>query len=243
MKYKSIFISDVHLGTIDSKSKECIEFLKENSCDNLFLLGDIIDGWRLKKGSEWKKKDTKFFRFLLKLILKKTKIIYIRGNHDDFLDKIIPFVFHENFSVRQEYIYKSNDKLYYLCHGDAFDGVTSKMLWMSKLGDIGYNLLLKFNRWYNKRRIEKGLEYRSISQEIKSKVKLAVEFLLDFEQKCVDYTKHKKCDGVICGHVHIPSIKEINGVIYMNSGDWVETMSAIVENYDGTFEIVYYKPK
>ena len=243
MKYKSIFISDVHLGTNDSKSKEVIEFLKDNQCDNLFLLGDIIDGWQIKKGSKWKKKDTKFFRFILKLILKRTKVIYIRGNHDDFLDEIIPFAFHEKFSIRQDYIYKSNDKSYYLCHGDVFDNITSKMVWLSKLGDIGYNLLLRFNRWYNKRRIKKGLEYHSISQEIKSKVKVAVEFLFDFEKKCVEFTKHKKCDGIICGHVHIPAIKEIDGITYYNSGDWVETMSALVEDYNGDFSLFYYQPK
>lgn len=243
MKFKSIFISDIHLGTPDSRSKEVVDFLKENECENLFLLGDVIDGWELKRGSKWKKKDTKFFRFLLKLIIKNTNITYIRGNHDDFLDEIIPFVFDKKFIIRQDYVYRSNNKSYYLCHGDAFDNITSKVVWLSKLGDIGYNLLLRFNRWYNKRRIKKGLEYRSISQEIKSKVKIAVEFLLDFEQKCVDYTKYKKCDGVICGHVHIPSIKQIDGIMYMNDGDWVDNMSAIVEDYEGNFKILKFQPK
>ena len=238
-KYKSIFISDIHLGTNDSKIKQCIKFLKENKCDNLFLNGDIIDAWNLKSRGKWKKKDTRFFRLILKLISSGTNVVYIRGNHDDFLESIYP-IHLDNFQIVENYVYETNGKKYFIVHGDIFDSITSKQIWLSKLGDLGYYLLLKVNKWYNIRRIKKGLPYYSISKDIKKKVKMAIDFLDGFEKKAAEYAINNKYDGIICGHVHTPVIKEIDGITYYNSGDWVESLSAICEK-DGVFKLKYFE--
>jgi UDP-2,3-diacylglucosamine pyrophosphatase LpxH len=148
--FKTIVISDVHLGIKDSKAKELVHFLKENTCDKLILNGDIIDGWQLKKSGKWKKKHTKFFRLIMKAMEKhKTKVIYLRGNHDDFLEQILPFEI-GNFSIVLDHIHESFGKKFYVIHGDAFDTITTRMPWMSKLGDVSYTFLLWLNRIYNK---------------------------------------------------------------------------------------------
>lgn len=238
--YKTIVISDLHLGTTNSKVKEVIRFLKKHSCETLILNGDIIDGWRLKKGGRWKKKHTRFIRLLLKILArKKTKIIYTRGNHDDFLDNIIPIDF-DNLTVRKDFIYTSNGKKYYICHGDIFDSITSNLKWLAKLGDIGYTFLLWINKIYNNRRLKKGLPYYSLSQAIKQKVKQAVSYISDFEKQLANLALQKKCDGIICGHIHQPSITYYNNILYLNSGDWIESLSALTEDYRGNWRIFYY---
>lgn len=238
--YKTIVISDVHLGTSGSKAKELARFLKRNTCDRLILNGDMIDGWRLKKGSKWKKKHTRLFRVVLKMIQKhKTEVIYTRGNHDDFLDHIIPFEA-GNFQICKDYMFESNGKKCYVVHGDVFDSITSKMRWLAKLGDISYTFLLWVNKIYNNRRLRKGLPYYSLSQVIKQKVKSAVSYISDFEEELVELAKIKKCDVIICGHIHHPSIQNYGSIIYMNSGDWVESLSALVEDYKGNWSIVNY---
>lgn len=240
MHYKTIVISDIHLGTSGSKAKEVTSFLKHNSCDELILNGDIIDGWQLKKFGAWKKHHTKFFKSILRAIEKyDTKVIYLRGNHDDFLDTIIPFRF-GNISVQKDYIITSGGKKFYVVHGDVFDSVTTNLKWIAKLGDIGYTFLLWLNQRYNNYRMKRGLPYYSLSQAIKSKVKKAISYISEFENEIICLAKVKKCDGIICGHIHQPAIKNINGTIYMNSGDWVESLSALVEDFEGTWSVVYY---
>ena len=240
-KYKTIVISDLHLGTKDAKVKEVIKFLKHNSCQNLIMNGDIIDGWHLKQTGTWRKKDTKFFKFILKLLAKhKTNIFYIKGNHDAFINNIAPLIL-PNFQILDEMIYESFGKRYVVTHGDLFDS-TNKMLWLSKLGGIGYDLLLAYNRWYNYRRMKKGLPYKSISKYWKENVKVIVNFLSKFEKHVKEYAILKECDGVISGHVHKPMIKDIEGITYLNSGDWVESLSALTEDFDGKWKIYeYYK--
>jgi len=238
--FRTIVISDVHLGTSASKAKELVRFLKKNTCDTLILNGDIVDGWRLRKSGKWKKKHTRFFRVVIKMIEKiKTEVIYIRGNHDDFLDTIMPF-FVGNLSIRKDYVFQSHGKKYYVCHGDVFDSVTTNLKWLAKLGDIGYTFLLWVNKIYNNRRVRKGLPYFSLSQKIKQKVKGAVSYISDFEEELVDLAKAKNCDGVICGHIHHPAIQSYDNILYMNSGDWVESMTALAENEDGEWQIIYY---
>ena len=238
--FKTIVISDVHLGTQTSKVKELVRFLKQCRCEKLILNGDIIDGWRLKKMGKWKKKHTRFLKVIIKMLEKfNTEVIYIRGNHDDFLDSIIPLKM-GNLSIQIDYIYESNGKSYFVTHGDIFDKITSNMAWLAKLGDIGYTFLLWLNKKYNNRRSKKGLPYYSLSQVIKHKVKSAVSYISSFEEELIKIAERKGCDGVICGHIHNPDIRRSNGITYMNSGDWVETMSALVEHTDGTWEIIYY---
>jgi len=241
--YKTIVISDIHLGSAGSKAKEVNDFLKSNSCDKLILNGDIIDGWQLKKGGVWKKKHTGFFRAVLKMMDKyDTEVIYLRGNHDDFLDQIIPFKIGKQFSIRRDYMLNSFGKKYLVIHGDIFDSITSQMKWLAYLGDIGYTFLLWLNKWYNQYREWRGKPYFSLSQTIKQKVKLAVNFISDFEEKLSELALAKEAHGIICGHIHKPEIKDIGNIKYMNSGDWVESMSALVETHQGEWKLVYHEP-
>jgi UDP-2,3-diacylglucosamine pyrophosphatase LpxH len=238
--YKTIVISDVHLGSSGSKAKELARFLKQNTCDLLILNGDIVDGWQLKKRGVWKRKHTRFFQRVLKMMDEfKTKVIYTRGNHDDFLDQVLPMQI-GNLSIVRDYVYESFDKKYYVVHGDVFDSITSKLKWIAKLGDVGYTLLLWINKKYNAYRVARGLPYYSLSQVVKQKVKTAVSYISDFEEKLAELAEAKGCQGVICGHIHHPEIRTINGIEYLNSGDWVESFSALVEDWDGTWSIVYY---
>jgi UDP-2,3-diacylglucosamine pyrophosphatase LpxH len=238
--FKTIVLSDIHLGTQNSKAKEVVRFLKSNTCDKLILNGDIIDGWQLRKGGKWKKKHTRFFRIILKMIEKKeTEVIYIRGNHDDFLDHILPFDF-AGISIKKDYIHYSRDKKYLVLHGDIFDAITTHLRWLAKLGDIGYTLLLWINKIYNRYRAKRGLPYFSLSQAIKQKVKGAVSYISDYENELVKLARLKGCQGVICGHIHHPAINQYDDILYLNSGDWVESLSALVEDYEGNWEIINY---
>ncbi len=238
--YKTIILSDLHLGIRNSRVKEVVDFLSQHKCDTLILNGDIIDGWQLRKSGEWKKKHTSFFRIIMKCMHKyNTKVIYLRGNHDDFLDEILPFSFGQ-FVIKRHHILQSGDKKYYVVHGDIFDTVTTKLKWLAKLGDIGYTFLLWLNRHYNHYRTKRGLPYYSLSQVVKAKVKSAVSFISDYEEQLCEVAAANHCDGVICGHIHQAADKTINNIHYLNSGDWVETMSALVETENGEWSIVYY---
>ncbi|GJM59644.1 UDP-2,3-diacylglucosamine diphosphatase [Persicobacter diffluens] len=238
--YKTIVISDVHLGTRGSKAKELVKFLKKNSCDNLFLNGDIIDGWQLKKSGVWKKKHTRFFMRIMKMMEKhQTKVFYLRGNHDDFLDQVLPLKI-GNFEIAKDYFYHSHGKRYYIIHGDIFDSITTQWTWLAKLGDIGYTFLLWLNHHYNRRRRKKGLPYYSLSQVIKARVKSAVSFIDDFEQHLVSIARHHNCNGIICGHIHQPANKMIEDIHYLNSGDWVESLTALAEDENGKWQLITY---
>jgi UDP-2,3-diacylglucosamine pyrophosphatase LpxH len=240
-QYKTVIISDVHLGSEGSKAKEVTLFLKSVTCETLIMNGDIIDGWQLKKGGSWKKKHTAFFRTILKMIENQdTKVVYLRGNHDDFLDQIIPFSLGKSFTIQRDFILNSGKKKFLITHGDIFDSVTSNLKWLAYLGDVGYTLLLTFNKLYNKYRSWKGLKYYSFSQRIKQRVKEAVNYVSDFEVKLVSLAKANHCDGIICGHIHKPDIRQIEDILYMNSGDWVESLTALVEDHKGNWELLYF---
>ena len=239
--FKTIVMSDIHLGSKWSKAKEANRFLRSHTCDTLILCGDVIDGWELVRGrrEKWKRRHTNFISRLLD-IQHDTHIIYLRGNHDDFLDRILPLQF-ANVSVLKEYVYTSGDKRYYVLHGDVFDHVTSSMRWLAKVGDVGYSALMWFNRLYNRRRLRRGLPYYSISQRIKQKVKASVSYISDFEQHLVQVAAQKGCSGVICGHIHQADKRMIGDILYLNSGDWVESLTALAEDYDGNWEILRYE--
>jgi UDP-2,3-diacylglucosamine pyrophosphatase LpxH len=239
--YRTIVLSDIHLGTTSAKAEEVVLFLKSCTCDTLILNGDIIDGWQLKSFGKWEITHTRFFRKVLKMAIKdNTNIYYLRGNHDDFLDKILPLAI-DRIKIRRELIYEGlNGKMYFIIHGDVFDAITTRFKWISKLGDIGYTFLLWLNKQYNKYRTKKGLPYYSLSQVIKNKVKSAVSYISDFEEMLANLAQTKGFDGVICGHIHHASIKEIHSIDYMNSGDWVESLTALVELPSGEWKIIYY---
>lgn len=241
MRNEIIVMSDIHLGTKDSKAKEAVNFLKQNPCDTLILNGDIVDGWALKRGSTWKNKHMDFIRYIMKLTETGTNVIWLRGNHDDFLKDFIPFTL-GNMEFREDYVISSGGKSYYVLHGDVFDVFVTKMKWIAKIGSIGYDLALWVNRWYNRYREFRGKPYFSLSKRIKNSVKLATNFVNDFENHIVHLAKINKYNGVICGHIHSPIIKEIDGIEYLNSGDWVENMSALILN-NGKWKLINYTEK
>lgn len=239
--FKTIVLSDLHLGTSGSKAKEATDFLKYHSCQKLILNGDIIDGWQLRQHGLWKKKHTAFFRTVMKQIIEhNTKVVYLRGNHDDFLDQVLPLQVGKNFSIQRDYLLKSGKRTYYITHGDVFDSITSRLKWLAYLGDLGYTFLLWINKFYNQYRTWRGLPYYSLSQTVKQRIKQAVSYISDYEEKLTELARARHCDGIICGHIHQPAIREINGVTYMNSGDWVESLSALVEDHKGHWSLVYY---
>lgn len=236
MSYKTIIISDLHLGSKSSRADDIIKFLEKNSCYNLFLNGDIIDGWALKRGSKWKDKHTKVVRKLLKIAEKGTNVVWIKGNHDDFLDTYLGLSM-GNIHVTDEIIYKGIDKrLYYISHGDKLDVFSTKFKFIAKIGSIGYDLALWLNHWYNFFREWMGLPYYSLSKKIKENVKLAVNFVTDFEENAIKVAQQNKCDVAICGHIHKAEIK----TKYMNSGDWCESCTALVEDSNGEWTIINF---
>ena len=242
LKVRSLILSDIHLGTPDSKAREVVEVMKHIECEFLYLNGDIIDGWALKRGAKWKKSHTKVMRvFLKKMESERTKVVYLRGNHDDFLDRILPFTIGGLEIIKEHIHISATGKKYLVVHGDGFDSVSTRFKWIAGLGAVCYDFLLGVNRFYNWFRKLRGKEYFSLSKYMKSKVKSAVSFVDNYEEQLQALAKVKKCDGIICGHIHTPANKEINGVHYLNSGDWVETLSCIVEYEDGEFEVLYYE--
>lgn len=237
---RSVILSDIHLGTPDSKADEVSHFLKHIHCERLILNGDIIDGWRLKRGGSWTKAHTRFIRLVLKKIAKhNTQVVYLRGNHDDFLGRLLPMQF-ERLSLVEDFVLETVQGRYLVLHGDVFDGVVKNMVLLAHVGDLGYSLLLRLNRLYNLFRRWRGKEYFSLSQAVKARVKQAVSFVSNFEAQLAALARERGCRGVICGHIHAPANKHIGDIHYLNSGDWVESLTAIVEHYDGRFELVDY---
>ncbi len=240
LKVKTVIISDVHLGTLDCKIREVNHFLKHVRCEKLILNGDIIDGWRLKKTGYWPKTHTRFIRLVLKKLEKKnTEVIYLRGNHDDVLAKFLPIDF-ENFQIVEDYVHETPRGRYFILHGDVFDTVTKNFVFLAYIGDWGYRMLMKINRLYNHWRAWRGKEYYSLSKAVKARVKKAVSHVSNFEEHISTLAKSRDCVGVMCGHIHTAADKMFGDIHYLNSGDWVESLTAIVEHFDGRFEILEF---
>ena len=238
-RYKAIIVSDIHLGTEDSKAVEFLRFLETHHTDILIINGDFVDGWALSRGVRWRAKHTKVISKVLD-ISRKIPVVWIRGNHDEFLRPMIPYGF--SFGLVEihnqiEHI-GADGKHYLVTHGDLFDGITRLAPWIAFLGDKAYDAVLSLNSKYNWIRRRLGFGYFSLSKFLKHKVKKAVDFMFKFEQNLAGYCKKRGYDGVICGHIHHAEIKEIDGVAYMNDGDWVESCTALVEHHDGRWEIV-----
>ena len=240
MKYKSIFISDVHLGTRFSQAEKLIDFLKDNESENLFLVGDIIDGWSIRRKFVWPQAHSDVIQKVLRKARKGTNVYLITGNHDEFLRPFVPLVLGDNLEVSNEFEYISiTGKSYYVTHGDFFDSITMTKKWLAILGDYGYDFLLYINFVIN--RIRKTFKINSkwsLSKYIKDNVKSSVNFINDFEKVLTSHAKHKGYDGIICGHIHKAEQRDIEGIEYKNCGDWVESCTALVENYEGKFEII-----
>lgn len=240
LSFKTIFLSDVHLGTEDCKIDEVNHFLKHTHCEKLVLNGDIIDGWSLARRGGWNEQHTRFVRLVLKKIEKQDiDVIYLRGNHDDVLTRFLPLFFGK-LRIVNEYIHENKRGNYLVVHGDGFDAVTMNHKWLAVLGDIGYQTLLRLNRVYNNYRAWRGKEYFSLSKAIKSRVKSAVSFVGKYEEQLQSFADKRNCCGIICGHIHTPDNKMVGDIHYLNSGDWVESLSALVEYEDGRFEVFDY---
>ncbi len=241
LQFKTIILSDVHLGAPDCQIDKVNHFLKHTECDRLILNGDIIDGWSLGRKGGWQRKHTRFVRLILKKIDKrKTDVIYLRGNHDDILDRFLPMRF-GGLKIVDRYILKATKGRYLVIHGDAFDAVTQNSRMIAVLGDIGYQGLLRVNRMYNKYRAWRGRPYFSLSKALKAKTKSVVNYISKFEDQVEAFAERYNCSGFICGHIHTPDDKMIGSVHYLNSGDWVESNTALVEHLNGQFEILTYE--
>ena len=237
--FRTLVLSDLHLGTKDAQARELLEVLRGIRCEKLILNGDIIDLWSLQRKNHWSPAHTAVVRRIMKMAEKDgTRVVYLRGNHDDFIRRLIPLAL-DRIELAEEHIHTDLAGRRYLCiHGDAFDTVTAKMRWLAVLGDISYQVLLDINRFYNRWRAWRGKEYFSLSQAIKGKVKSAVSFISSFEEHLQTLALRRGCDGVMCGHIHKAEDRMIGKVRYLNSGDWVESLTAIVEETDGTIRVV-----
>ena len=240
MKYKSIFVSDLHLGTRFSQAEHFIDFLKQHECDNLFLVGDIIDGWSIKRKFIWLQSHSDVIQKILRKARKGTHVYFIAGNHDEFLRPFMPLVLGDSLEICNEVKYQAqNGKTYCVTHGDFFDSITMTKKWLAILGDYGYDLLLYINHKLNFFRKLLGVRSRwSLSKYIKDNVKSSISFITDFESTLSQHAKHKGFDGIICGHIHKAEIRTINDIEYLNCGDWVESCTAVVETMDGKFKII-----
>jgi UDP-2,3-diacylglucosamine pyrophosphatase LpxH len=237
--YRAIWISDVHLGTRGCQAEYLLDFLDKHSSDKLYLVGDIIDGWVMGPNKVyWPQAHTNVVRKVLSKSKKGTEVIYVSGNHDEFLRNYEDLVF-GNIKVVDEAIHTTADgREILVIHGDKFDVITRYHKWVAVLGDYGYRMLILANGWLNKLRQKFGKGYWSLSAFLKYKVKSAVNFIGEFESAVAYETKRKGMNAVICGHIHHAEIKEVDGVTYMNDGDWVESCTALVEEEDGTIKIV-----
>jgi UDP-2,3-diacylglucosamine pyrophosphatase LpxH len=242
--YKSIFISDLHLGYKVSRSDLVTDFLENHTCENLYLVGDIIDFWELHRKFVWNRDDSLVLR---QILLKKscgTKVFYLVGNHDGIIRPFINDISFEGITFANEIVHEGVDgKRYLVVHGDLFDNAT--VIWevISRSGGRAYEYSVSLNRMINKVREWFGYAPASISSALKHRVKSAMNYINKFEDHMVKYCKEKDCDGAICGHIHTATIRDMNGLIYMNCGDWVESYTALVENEDGTFEIVKWNKR
>ena len=237
---RAVFLSDIHLGTKDCKAEFLINFLRSVRTEKLFLVGDIVDFWSLKKQGYWPESHQTIMRELNLLTNRGTSVIYIPGNHDAALrDFTGANLF--NLTLVREYEYTSQSgKRLLLVHGDDFDGSVMVGKFTSWLGDQGYVMLLWLNRWFNQIRQLFGFRYLSIASYIKFQVKSANEAVQRFEQAAAHEAKRRGMDGIVCGHIHVPKLRKIEGILYMNDGDWVENCTSLIEHLDGSFELMHW---
>jgi UDP-2,3-diacylglucosamine pyrophosphatase LpxH len=238
--YRAIWISDIHLGTSGCKADFLLDFLRVNESGQLYLVGDIVDGWQLKRGWYWKQSHNDVVQKILRKARKGTKVTYIVGNHDEALREFLGMRFGE-ILIENEAVHELRDgRRLWVTHGDLFDGVIQYAKWLAYLGDTAYTVALKVNDHFNYLRHKMGMSYWSLSQYLKHRVKNAVSFITAFEEALTTEARRRGYDGVVCGHIHRPEIREIDGTLYCNDGDWVESLSALVETHEGELKLVYW---
>ena len=238
--FRTIWISDVHLGTPGCQAFYLLDFLRVHKSDTLYLVGDILDGWELRKGWYWPQTHNDVLQKLLRRARKGGRVIYIPGNHDEQARQFVGLSFGD-ITVMEDAIHTTaTGKRLWITHGDLFDGVMQHARWLAYVGNSAYTLLLKANGWLNAVRLRFGLPYWSMSQYLKHQVKNAVNFIADFEHVMTEEARRRGCDGVVCGHIHKAEIRDIDGMLYCNDGDWVESLTALVETFDGELRLVHW---
>jgi UDP-2,3-diacylglucosamine pyrophosphatase LpxH len=240
-KVRTLFLSDVHLGSKAAKVDFLLDFLKVHEAETIFLVGDIVDGWRLKRSWYWPQNCNDVVQKLLRKGRKGARIVYVPGNHDDFLREF-PGVHFGGIEVARNMIHEAADgKRYLVLHGDEFDVVVRNARFIAHLGDWAYDAAIALNIWIARARRALGLPYWSFSAWAKLQVKRAVNFIGEFQHVVAEEARRHEVDGVICGHIHHAVIQDIDGVTYINTGDWVESCTAVVEHFDGRMELVRWQ--
>ncbi len=235
---RTVFISDLHLGTPGCRADALLDFLRDVDCDTLYLVGDIVDGWQLRRHWYWPQAHNDVVQKLLRKARKGTHVVFVPGNHDEFARRYLEHNF-GGIDVVEDAMHRTADgRLLWVTHGDHFDGVIQCARWLAIVGDQAYEFTLKVNRWLNGARARLGLPYWSLSRYLKLRVKRAVSYVSDFEAAVAREARRRGADGVVCGHIHHAEMRIIDGTLYCNDGDWVESLTALVEHHDGRLEIV-----
>ncbi len=241
LRYRSMWISDLHLGTPGCQAAKLLEFLRATDTETLYLVGDIVDGWQLKRRWFWDQHHNNIVQLILKKAKKGTRVIFVPGNHDEAVRQFIDHDF-AGIQVRDELVHTTADgRRLLVLHGDRFDGVIACAKWLAYVGDSLYTVVLKFNQHLNNWRARVGLPYWSLSQYLKLKVKNAVSYITSFETALADEARRLGLDGVVCGHIHKAEIRELDGILYCNDGDWVESLTALVEEPTGALRLVTWQ--
>ena len=239
--YRTLFLSDLHLGARVAQAELLLDFLKHNDADTIYLVGDIVDGWKLRKGWYWPQAHNDVVQKLLRKARKGARVIYVPGNHDEFARGYTGLSF-GGIEVVDDALHETADgKTMLVIHGDQFDIVVCNARWLAYFGDWAYEVAIAANAWFNRARRVFGVGYWSLSAWAKMKVKNAVNFIGDYENALAAEAKRRGVDGVICGHIHHATIKTIQGALYVNTGDFVESCTAVAEHEDGRFEILYWR--
>lgn len=240
-RFRAVFISDLHLGTPGCQAAALLDFLKHHPSEHLYLVGDIVDGWQLRRRWFWPQLHNDVVQKLLRRARKGCQITYVPGNHDEFVRDFIGHSF-GGIAVADEAVHTTADgRRLWVIHGDYFDGVVQCAKWLAYLGDNLYEFTLKLNRYLNTLRARLGLPYWSLSAYLKHKVKKALSYINDFEMAVAHEARQRGHQGVVCGHIHRAEMREIAGTLYCNDGDWVESRSALVEHMDGRLELVHWR--
>ncbi len=241
-RYRAVFISDLHLGTAGCQASALLEFLKHHPSQTLYLVGDIIDGWQLRRKWFWPQAHNDVVQKLLRRARKGCRVVFVPGNHDEFARQFHGHSF-GGIEVSNEAVHTTADgQRLWVVHGDHFDGVIQCAKWLAYVGDNLYEFTLRLNRHLNSLRARLGLPYWSLSQYLKHKVKSALNYVTDFERAVAAEARQRGYQGVVCGHIHRPEMRTIDGTLYCNDGDWVESLSALVEHMNGRLELVHWRP-
>ena len=239
-RLRAIWLSDIHLGTRGCKADALVEFLDAHDCEYLYLVGDIIDFWKLGRAPYWPQIHSDVVRKVLSKARAGTIVTFVPGNHDEYIRRFCDLQLGNIFVTREAVHRTADGRLLLIVHGDEFDGVTNCHRWLAVLGDIAYDVLVALNHWFNRTRRVLGLGYFSLAAYVKWKVKRALMFAYDFEEAVAREAVRRGMQGVVCGHIHKPAMRQIGTVLYCNTGDWVESCSALVEREDGTLALVAY---